>query len=221
MYILLLLCSKGGENFIIISVVKINVLLTRTKFSDNHEIAKIRYKVCVVGVALCVHLSVTLKRSHDPPRGVQRQQWWLVDSLLPETLTQRALLRAVMKKSQRPTWGPLGNPEILALHRYVLKSLCVCVMMNSCCVSSPVASASDGWTYWLAGGVDMIHTSCTTAVWTHTHIATIPFHINFPPLNSHSIIICVPFPSGVLSSWALVMTRTRRELSGRSKTNGQ
>ncbi len=132
----------------------------------------------------------SLSSSHDPPRGVQRQ-WWLVDSLLPEILTQRALLRAVMKKSQRPTWGPLGNPEITIIDTQI--TLKMCVMMNWCCVNSPVASASDGWTYWLAGGVDMIHTSCTTAVWTHTHIATIPFHMNFPPLNSHSIIICVPF----------------------------
>ncbi len=48
MYILLLLCSKGGKQkrifyfMIIIHYFCGNVLLTRTKFSDNHEIAKIR-----------------------------------------------------------------------------------------------------------------------------------------------------------------------------------
>ena len=64
-----------------------------------------------------------------------------------------------------------------AVYRGLL-CVCECVMMNWCCVSSPVASASDGWTYWLAGRVDMIHTSCTTAVWTHTH-TPLPFHLNY------------------------------------------
>ena len=41
-----------------------------------------------------------------------------------------------------------------------------CTWWNWCCVSSPVASASDGRTYWCTGGVDMSLTSWTTAVWT-------------------------------------------------------
>ncbi len=122
------------------------------------------------------HMIFHVEYSH---RG---SEWWLVDSLQPEVLTQRALVRVVMKKSQqRPTWGPLGNPEILALQ--VLKLLSKCVWRWTDVVwallwPAPVMAEPTGWqveSIWSTLAVQQLseHTQCYRSI-RHQIVLTLP-----------------------------------------------